>query len=381
MSITIDIHALQTLPPSLINRDDTGAPKSAIFGGVPRQRVSSQSWKRAIRKDFENELEPGTVGFRTRRVAALIVKKIRELDPSFSEEDATKEVVALFKTLQIKLVDKKKTPEEIAAEEADDAVQTIAIPDNAYLFFLSPLQIENAAKYLIEHKGEKHKKAAVQNLINQDHSIDIAMFGRMVADDPNFNVDASVQVAHALGIHESAPEFDYFTAVDDVVEDDRESGAGMIGTVQMMSSTLYRFATINVDSLSENLGSKEMAVHAAQAFVNSFIKSMPTGKQNTFANNTLPELVYVAVRDTRSVSLVNAFEDPVEATNDKSRRLVGAERMAAEEAQIEELYGFVPKKAFVMGLGELQTPFENIAESVKLPELADKLAVALEELK
>ena len=201
----------------------------------------------------------------------------------------------------------------------------------------------------------------------------------MVADNPSFNVDAAVQVAHALGIHESVPEFDYFTAVDDVSEDRDDTGAGMLGTVQMMSSTLYRFATINVDSLHANLGSTDAANAAIRAFLEAFVVSMPTGKQNTFANNTLPELVYVAVRDDRSVSLVNAFEDPVMATTEASRRILGAERMAQEESEIEKNYGFVPRSAFVVALNDLGREFSGIATQTSLPDLYGAVLSAVSE--
>ena len=187
-------------------------------------------------------------------------------------------------------------------------------------------------------------------------------------------------MAHALGIHESEPEFDYFTAVDDEVEGREESGAGMIGTVQMMSSTLYRFASVNVDSLAENLASQGTAVQATAAFVNSFVNALPTGKQNTFAHNTLPELVYITVSDQRSVSLVNAFENPVKATKTLGRRQVGAQALANEISEIKRAYGFEPQASFVIALGDLNEPFEGLAESVSLHELEDKIIQTVQSL-
>lgn len=375
MSLTIDLHALQSLPPSLINRDDTGAPKSAVFGGVPRQRVSSQSWKRAIRRHFEDTFDHGSVGWRTKRVVGLIADKVVELagDDEWSRERAAEDVEALFKSAGIKLTEPKTKKSEDGDEDKN------VLPETGYLLFLSPRQVENAAREILAQEGKKLPKRQAVELLNQNHSVDIAMFGRMVADDPTFNVDASVQVAHALGIHESEPEFDYFTAVDDLVEDSQETGAGMIGTTQMMSSTLYRFATIDLESLTENLGDGEAAVTSAVAFVQSFIESLPTGKQNSFANNTLPELVYVTVRDSRSISLVNAFEEPVRGEHDTGRRLSGAERLAAESTEIQEQYGFVPRAAFVIGLGDLRRPFQNLATETTLPELGGLIRDAISE--
>ncbi|ACP32498.1 type I-E CRISPR-associated protein Cas7/Cse4/CasC [Corynebacterium aurimucosum] len=380
MSLVIDIHALQTLPPSLINRDDTGAPKSAIFGGVPRQRVSSQSWKRAIRNYFEKNVDPEFVGDRSKRLPEKIAKLVENHD-GWDSERAIKQVSDLFKAAGISTeVDSKriKELEKSDAEDKEELIKEASYPRTKYLIFLSPQQIDRAVRAIVDADGEKIKKAEAKVILDTQHSVDMAMFGRMIADDAAFNVDAAVQVAHALGIHSSAPEFDYFTAVDDLAEDGEETGAGMIGTVQMMSSTLYRFATVNVAGLTKNLASEENAKQAAVQFVDAFIKSMPTGKINTFANHTLPELVYVTVRDTRPVSLVTAFEEPVQATDDKNLRLAGAEALAKEEREFEENYGLKPLAAFAVGVSEARAPFADIAETVTLPELSERLTAALD---
>ena len=378
MALTIDIHALQTLPPSLINRDDTGAPKSAVYGGVPRQRVSSQAWKRAIRKYFESEIDAESVGDRSTRLPEKIARKVQQ-HAGWDAERAQKEVAELFKAAGIKTeVDAKRIKALKDSEETtEEELAAAQYPQTKYLLFLSPHQIERAAEAIVSADGEKIKKKDALEILDTQHSVDVALFGRMVADDAAYNVDAAVQVAHALGIHASAPEFDYFTAVDDLAEEGEETGAGMIGTVQMMSSTLYRYATVNLDGLTQNLDSAENAKQAAVNFVDAFIKSMPTGKINTFANHTLPELIYVAVRDTRPVSLVTAFEEPVEPTTGQSLRVAGADALAKEEAEFEENYGLRPKAAFVVGLSEARQAFAQIAEEVTLPELSQRLTSAL----
>ncbi|WP_461186232.1 type I-E CRISPR-associated protein Cas7/Cse4/CasC [Trueperella pyogenes] len=374
MTLVIDIHALQTVPPSLINRDDTGAPKSAIFGGVPRQRVSSQAWKRAIRRYFENEIGQEAVGLRSRNLPEVIVNRVMEISPEFGLEEAIEGVQNLFKApgakQGIKLVEPK------VSKDGEDSDNQSPYPTTAALLFLSPHQIERAAQAIVDADGEKITKAEATDILDTKHSVDMAMFGRMLADAPAFNIDASVQVAHAIGVHESEPEFDYYTAVDDVLEDAEEIGAGMIGTTQMMSSTLYRFATINVEGLATNLGNVDMANEAAVLFIRAFIESMPTGKQNSFANNTLPELVYVAVRNTRSVSLVNAFEDPV-GREDSTRRRAAAEALAQEARDIEEVYGMKPLAAYVLATGELGEPFCGLAENVTFQKLSEKVGEVL----
>ncbi|AWB84755.1 type I-E CRISPR-associated protein Cas7/Cse4/CasC [Corynebacterium liangguodongii] len=372
MSLVIDVHALQTVPPSLINRDDTGAPKSAIFGDVPRQRVSSQSWKRAIRRYFKESGAAEEIGARSLRNPEKIAKTLQER-AGWDEVTAIERVQALFKaagiTTEIAKAKKPKKGEEAPAEVSP-------YPRTKYLLFLSPQQIDKAVELLIEAGGDKIEKADARGVLNAENSVDVAMFGRMVADDAFFNVDAAVQVAHALSIHAASPEFDYFTAVDDLAED-QETGAGMIGTVQMMSSTLYRYAAVNVEGLEENLGSAEAAREAAVNFIEAFAKSLPTGKLNTFANQTLPELIYVAVRDTRPVSLVNAFEEPIETDAENGRRQAGAAALAREEQEIERTYGFRPRAAFVAALGSLGEPFQEIAQNVTLAQLLDQTRDAL----
>lgn len=367
MSLIVDIHALQTIPPSLINRDDTGAPKSAVFGGTPRQRVSSQSWKRAIRKFFEENFDPEQIGDRSKRLPEKIARKLE--DAGLEQAEAISRTEQLFKAAKI-----KTSVQKLSKKEIENGEEANPYPETGYLLFLSQHQIDRAVSELLERNGENLKKTEAQEILDTRHSVDMSMFGRMVADDAAYNVDASVQVAHALGIHASAPEFDFFTAVDDLAEEGEETGAGMLGTVQMMSSTLYRYATVNVDSLAENLDSRENAFQATEQFIDAFIKSMPTGKINTFANQTLPELVYITVRDSRPISLVNAFESPVEATESVSRRAVGAQKLADEARDIETVYGFRPRAAFVLGIGELTAPFQDLAETITLPDLKDKIS-------
>lgn len=372
MSLVIDIHALQTVPPSLINRDDTGAPKSAIFGGVPRQRVSSQSWKRAVRRYFKESGAAEAIGARSTRLPEKIAKAAQD-KTGWDVPTSIARVEDLFKAAGIKTaVPKPKKSDGDGVEQ-----EASPYPRTGYLLFLSPGQIDKAVELLVETGDEKVDKKKAKDVLNGDNSVDVAMFGRMVADDASFNVDAAVQVAHALGIHASSPEFDYFTAVDDLAAEGQETGAGMIGTVQMMSSTLYRYASVNVNGLESNLGSKEAAREAAVGFIDAFAKSLPTGKLNTFANQTLPELVYVAVRETRPVSLVNAFEEPVETETAAGRRQAGAQALAREEQQIEKTYGFVPRDAFVAALGELGEHFGEIAQQVSFAELLDRTRESL----
>ncbi len=175
-------------------------------------------------------------------------------------------------------------------------------------------------------------------------------------------------------------EYDYFTAVDDHKQDDAEedAGAGMIGTVEFNSSTLYRYATLDVDRLRDNLRDGKATRRAVEAFTRAFVLSMPTGKQNTFANRTLPDAVLVVLRDARPVNLVGAFEDAVTA---QSRIPVAIERLAAHLREVQDAYVERPVAAWTFGPGERLAPLAAVAErgdvDTTIAALGDAVAVRL----
>lgn len=284
----LDVHAIQTLPPSNVNRDDTGSPKTAQYGGVRRARVSSQSWKRAMRKYFLENSEESNVGVRTREIVKYISDKIINLKPNLTEEEAM----------------------NLAEKALNDAKITTKDQKSKALFFLGNNQAENIAKLAIEGKSNKKE---LQKILKDNPSIDIALFGRMLADDPSLNEDASSQVAHAISTHGVQTEFDFFTAVDDLAPEDN-AGAGMLGTIEYNSSTLYRYANIALHEFASQLEDKQATINSVKLFVEAFVKSMPTGKINTFANQSLPQGIIVTLRSDRPVNLVSAFETPVKSS-------------------------------------------------------------------
>ena len=160
--------------------------------------------------------------------------------------------------------------------------------------------------------GDKIK--TLQAILNNNPAVDIALFGRMVVDDPSLNEDASAQVAHAISTHAVQTEFDFFTAIDDLQPEDN-AGAGMLGTIEFNSSTMYRYANVAVHELYRQLGDKEQTLNALKLFIEAFANSLPTGKSNTFANQTLPQAILVTLRSDRPVNLVSAFEEPVKSSD------------------------------------------------------------------
>lgn len=336
-SLYVDIHALQTVPPSCVNRDDTGSPKTAVYGGVTRARVSSQSWKHAMRMMFKNIFTDEQVGVRTKKIVDLIIEKIDKLGYEGNKE---KEALKALENAGIKV-------------KKDNQVDA--------LFFMSPKQAEALAKLVVENVSDKAEyKAALKEF----PSIDIALFGRMVASDPSINYDASAQVAHSISTHEVNNEYDYFTAVDDLSAEDN-AGAGHLGTVEFNSSTLYRYATVNVRELVKSLGTD--TPKAVEGFVKAFLLSMPTGKQNTFANRTVPDFAYITVREDQPVNLAGAFEAPVRA-DQNGYVLKSIEALTDYADKTYKTFVDAPKNAYYIGTCE-----SSIASQVSMKQLMDEL--------
>ena len=286
----LDIHAIQALPPSNINRDDTGSPKTARYGGVTRARVSSQSWKKAIRDYFREFGDNFDVGVRTVKLRDYIVSKMLAKDATLSEEVASKKAEETLKAAGLKLKDGRLSA----------------------LFFIGAKQAEALAEAAIAGETDKAKLSAA---LKENPEIDIALFGRMLADDPTKNEDASSQVAHAISTHEVQTEYDYFTAGDDLADKDN-AGAAMIETNEFNSSTLYRYANVAVHEFIKQMNNdREVTVQALRLYIEAFANSMPTGKSNSYANQTFPQLLLIELRDDRPISLASAYENPVKPQN------------------------------------------------------------------
>ena len=315
----VDFHILQTVPPSCINRDDTGSPKTAVYGGVTRARVSSQAWKHAMRAAFAENARLD-VGKRTKKVADLVRDQILPLAP---DADADKLAKKALENAGIKFDDK----------------------GTKALFFMSTAQAKALAELAVAGSTDKKE---YQKALKAAPSMDMALFGRMVADDPSLKYDAAAQVAHSISTHAVQNEYDYFTAVDDCQAEDN-AGAGHLGTVEYNSSTLYRYATVNVMELAGQLGA-EQAAETVRAFGEAFLFSMPTGKQNTFANRTLPDAVYVTLREDQPVNLCGAFERAVP----RSMQGYAAPSKAALARYAQQMYSSfaeAPAQSFTVGSG------------------------------
>lgn len=335
-NIYVDIHVLQNVPPSCVNRDDTGSPKTAKYGGAVRARVSSQSWKHEMRLMFADIFGKERSGVRTKKVLDLIAGEIGKIDGGIDEEKARKLSKKALENANIKL-------------DKDDA--------SPVLMFFSPEQSKALAQLAISESKDKneYKKA-----LKETPSVDMALFGRMVAADASLNFDAAAQVAHAISTHAVHNEYDYFTAVDDLNKDE-ESGAGHLGTIEFNSATLYRYATVNAAELSEHLG--DFTAEAVKGFAEAFIKSMPTGKQNTFANRTMPDHIYITLRSDQPINLVGAFEKPISGTDGYLEKSKAALIKYAED--LYKKYDCPPVKSWSLDDMSITKILEELQSAVK----------------
>lgn len=316
----LELHIIQSVPVACLNRDDLNSPKTAVFGGVQRARVSSQSWKRAIR-EMAKELSPMQFkGERTRLMYDPLIKAMKAVGLSGTDaDDGAKKIIDALVKLDAKSTDKVRS---------------------TTLYFMSPLELETLAKVFAETKDVKKALKSVDAKCLKD-AADISLFGRMVANDHSLTVEAASMFSHALSTHKVDNEIDFFAAVDDL-QPKEESGAGMTSTLEFNSATYYRFAALNLDMLAdtEHLGSlnKKERQNVVRTFLKATIMAIPGARKNTMNGNTLPGYVLGVVREKgHPVQLVNAFETPVRSSQGYADKSV--ELLRAEYTKLDNIWG------------------------------------------
>lgn len=300
MSTFLQFHLLTTYGPSNPNRDDQGRPKQAMVGGSPRLRMSSQSVKRALREStfFGLELK-GNMGTRTKRLHENLVERlVGQGTPDKAAREVAEQVAAIFGKL-----DAPKKGE-------DNRVATT-------LAFISPEEWRLAEglsdRLLAGEEIPKDKDLKKLVLRRADGAVDIAMFGRMLADDADFNRDAAVQVAHAITTHAAQAEEDWYSAVDDLNKAE-DTGAGHLGETAFGSGVYYQYVCVNCDLLTENLdGDRDLAAKGAEALARALAQTAPRGKQNSFAHHPRAHYVLVEAGPQAPRDLSGAFFAPVKA--------------------------------------------------------------------
>jgi len=317
----LELHILQNFAPANLNRDDTNAPKDCEFGGFRRARISSQCLKRAIRSDFARHelLPPDALSKRTKTV----IDRVTELLVSPARSEDVARAVATYAVNAVGLGSKDGRTEYLLFLPERGIHQFEELLKTNWEELLEPAQAAaqpSTPGNKLDKKTRKREakkgaadclKNGIDILLDARQAADIALFGRMIADIANQNVDASCQVAHALSTNRVEMEFDFYTAVDEFAPPDNQ-GAGMMGTTEFNSSCFYRYANVDLNQLRENLGGDaDLTVRAVEAFVRASVTAIPTGKQNSMAAHNPPSLIVAVVRDRGQWSLANAFVKPV----------------------------------------------------------------------
>jgi len=335
MSIFIQLHMLTSYPPSNLNRDDLGRPKTAIMGGKTRLRVSSQSLKRAWRTSdlFESALG-GHIGKRTKKMGVELYKRLCEKGVTEGKaKEFAKEMVAFF-----------------GATESAEKDKSLKELESSQLVHFNQSEIKALFALVDRVAGEgKLDKEELKKLVAKRYDVDISMFGRMltgkeivkVTDDP----EAAVQVAHAVTVHDVAVEDDYFTAVDDLNSGEDDLGAAHIGETEFGAGVFYLYLCINRDLLEENLGDKELAKKSLAALVEAAAKVAPNGKQNSFASRAYSSYILAEKGDQQPRSLSVAFLKPVRGEDVLGKAITEIE---TKRANMEKVYGKCSEAAMTM---------------------------------
>ncbi len=359
----IEMHMLKNYPASNLNRDETGAPKTCFFGGVQRGRISSQCQKRSWRTSTLFDMLQSK-GWRTRCLADLVAQELSDLP-----QDAVlhaKKMVSGIANKDGKTNEKGFTTGQVIFFSPDDVH---AIAEAVRTVWQECSGTTEFQKKKADSVIQAVKKAGARAI-----TLDIALFGRMVTSDAFVNVEAAMQVAHAVSTHAVSLEADYFTAVDDLLTDTDSVGAGMIGDIDFDSCCYYQYASLDMDKLRENLKDSPEAQAKLGELIPVLLRVMamgnPSGKQNTFAAHVLPEVMMVEYKDEKiPLSYANAFAEPVSRF---SKQLVkdSTDKLAAEVDLMDRCYGLPVKHRAWMALRSETQPtqcerFDSLDELVK----------------
>ena len=349
MTDFLQLHLLTAYGPSNLNRDDTGRPKSVVFGGAPRLRISSQSLKRAWRTSavFSNKLE-GHIAARTQRFGEQVRNRL--IAGGMAEGlavEVAREIAGVFGKLKSEKESNSTFIEQLA--------------------FISPAEQERAFsladKALADDAYETPKADDVLNRV--DTAADIAMFGRMLADNPSFNREAAVQVAHAITTHRAIAEDDYYTAVDDLKAqaEPEDAGAGFVGVQEFGAGVFYLYACVDIDLLTQNLADNKAIRDASLcALVEAAATVAPQGKQASFASRARAIYVLAEKGTAQPRSLAAAFMKPVKGEDQAANSIASLEGF---RNQLDASYGPSADASYTMNVCESQGSMNELLEFVQ----------------
>lgn len=325
----IEIHMIQNHSPANLNRDDLGAPKTCIFGGVTRARISSQCLKRSIRRSdqFAAALERDG-GVRTRRLIEQIARAAAGSGNQLAEK-------------QLKAIRKVFDDGGVPLDKGDEYRFDI-------LFFLPQSAIDEMGSAVRSGNGDLGDQFA-KIIAKFVKTPDIALCGRMTEFDAKgpfaqlkgrFAVEAALSAAHAISTHEIVNEVDYFTAADDIRGSD--AGAAHVNEAVFNSACFYKNFCIDWEQLLTNLGGDaDLAALTVKCFLEAAAMVTPSGKQHAYAAFNPPEGILVEVKaDSRTpVSYANAFARPVVASAQRGLIEESIARLGQHSHEMAEGYG------------------------------------------
>lgn len=342
MTDFLQLHLLTAYGPSNLNRDDTGRPKSVVFGGEPRLRVSSQSLKRAWRTSdvFATKLD-GYLAARTQRLGKDVLDRL--LDGGMDEDEAlgvARGIAGVFGKIKAENDEAPTFIEQLAFVSPEERARAFALADKAL-------------------DGDAVEEPVADDLLGKvDTAADIAMFGRMLADNPKFNREAAVQVAHAITTHRAIAEDDYYTAVDDLKSRDEpdDAGAGFVGVQEFGAGVFYLYICVDRRLLLSNLDEAHFVRDASlAALVEAAATVAPGGKQTSFASRARAFYVRAEKGSAQPRSLAAAFLEPVTGSSQGRRSIKAIEGF---QSRLDAAYGPCADASYTMnverGEGTLQ---------------------------
>lgn len=323
----IQLHLLTSYPPANLNRDDLGRPKTAKMGGVDRLRVSSQSLKRAWRtSDLMQSALGGHLGIRTKKIGVEVYQAL--IKGGINDKKAANWAEMIAKVFGAPKKDNKQEIEQLAHISPDER------------------QLVTALTQTLISENREPQKEELALLRQQTGAVDIALFGRMLASSPEFNVEAACQVAHAISVHPVVIEDDYFTAVDDLNADNDDTGAGHIGESGFAAGLFYLYVCIDRDQLMANLNDDQaLTERTIKALIETATKVGPTGKQNSFASRAYATYILGEAGDQQPRSLSVSFLRPI---TDHNQAESAINALNAHRKQQQKVYGDCANVSAVM---------------------------------
>ena len=355
----IELHIIQSFPVTCLNRDDVGAPKTAVFGGETRARVSSQSWKRAIRL-YAQERQPGLfAGVRGHFMAERLQNKIEAHDVDREKAlVAAQDVIAKLSRKDKRYKDAHRT--SVLLYLSPNELETVA--NTVAEFLADGRDVEKVKKKGKEEEEEKRilegseVKKVLKNLKPRDFA-DIAIFGRMVADDHSLTLEGAGMFSHALSTHRVSNQIDFFSAVDDQNPED-SAGAGHIGLLEFNAACYYRYVGVNCDLLADadhlgHLSPKERH-DVLDIFLRASMMAVPSARHNSMFGHNPPDCILGRVRQGQPLSLANAFENhirPRDGYLEPSR-----EALRKHHEKLKRVYGLKDECEAWVGLNDDKGP-------------------------